>query len=109
MDRFQNFAAVTISYVRGDTQIDGISATVGRTPYDVVEGDVMVSHESRDYIVNRADLVDGATQLIPINGDRIIEADGRIYEVSMPKRFNIFESMGPDGKVLKIHTIGKKS
>jgi len=108
MGKFQKSAAVIVSYSRGAMIITGILATVGRTPFDVVQGDVMIAHESRDYMIARADLVSGGTPMIPMNGDRITEADGRIYEVSIPKPYNVYESMGPDSTVFKIHTIGPK-
>lgn len=109
MDTFKNFCGITITYKRGTTSITGILAAVGRTPYDVVQDDVMISHESRDYLIDKADLVYGGAQWTPQSGDSIIEADGRIYEVAMPKQFNVFESMGPAGNVFKIHTIGSKT
>ena len=110
MSRFNLCASVMISYNRGGIVIDWIMATVGRTPFDVVDGPVMIAHESRDYIIAKADLVtaDGE-QLTPASGDRITEADGRVYEVSVPKPFNVYESMGPGGSVFKLHTIGPVS
>lgn len=109
MARFKDYAGVTITYVNGNQQIAGIVATVGRTPFEVLDGPVMVAHESRDYLIDKADLVtDEGEQWIPVGGHRIVEADGRVYEVAMPKPFNVYESIGPTGTVLKIHTIGPK-
>ena len=107
MSRFQGSAAVTITYAHGNIAIARIPATVGRTLFEVMDGPVMIAHESRDYIMQKSDLVtaDGE-QLIPASGDRITEADGRIYSVSVPKPFNVYESMGPGGTVFKIHTVG---
>jgi hypothetical protein len=109
METFQGFCGIVITYSRGSTELAGIEATVGRTPYEVVIDDVMISHESRDYFINKSDLISGGTQWKPQSGDRITEVDGRIYEVSMPKHMNVYESMGPEGRVFKIHTIGPKS
>lgn len=103
MSRLLGYASVTITYSRGANSITNITATVGRTPYDVVQGEVMIAHESRDYMIDKCAIA----PWIPANGDRITEEDGRVYEVSMPKPFNVYESIGPEGLVLKIHTIGK--
>jgi hypothetical protein len=110
MSRFKLCAAVIVEYADGGISIKGIPATVGRRLFDVVDGPVMIAHESRTYFIEKVYLVtaDGE-QLIPRSGVRITEADGRVYEVSVPKPFNVYESMGPGGSVFKIHTIGPVS
>ena len=105
---FQQNAAVIVSYTRGGSTLVGINATVGRTPFEVVEGSVMITRESRDYIIARTDLAIDGDMFAPASGDRITEADGRVYEVAAPRGFNVYESIGPDGTVLKIHTVGPK-
>ena len=109
IDRFKHFNGVTVTYIRGGIQIGNLVGSVGRTMYDVLDGDVMIAHEMRDYIIEKSDLLISSTQIIPQSGDRIVESDGRIYEVSCPKGMNLYESFGPDGTVFKIHTVGKKS
>jgi hypothetical protein len=106
MEKFQRSAAVVITYTRGSTVIADVKATVGRTPFEVVDGGVLIAHESRDYLIDKADLVSGGTQLTPATGDKITEADGRAYLASIPKPLNVYESMGPDGTAFKVHTVG---
>jgi hypothetical protein len=108
MATFKVNAAVVISYARGATAVAGISAAVGRTPFEVVQGEAMIVHESRDYMIDTDDLIVAGVQWYPASGDLITEADGRIYEVSVPRPYNVYESMGPDGTVFKVHTIGPK-
>jgi hypothetical protein len=101
---FQQAAAVTITYTQGSITLAGISATVGRTPFEVSDGISTIAYESRDYIVAKADLVDESeNQLTPASGDRIAD-NGGVYEVSVPKPLNVFERIGPTGSILKIHT-----
>jgi hypothetical protein len=103
MSKFVQAAAVVITYTHGATVITGLSATVGRTPFEISDGAVMIAYESRDYLIAKADLVYAGAQLTPASGDRITDG-GRVYEVSIPKPLNVFESIGPDGTVFKIHT-----
>ena len=104
MSRFKLAAAVTVTYMQGSTVITGLVATVGRTPFDISDGQVIIAYESRDYLIAKADLVDAdANQVTPASGD-IITDGGRDYEVSIPKPMNVFESIGPNGSVFKIHT-----
>ena len=104
MEQFQQFASVAIVYSRGSTRLPSIQATPGRTFYDVEMGGVLVAVETRDYTMAAVDL----GGLTPASGDRITEEDGTVYEVSCPKGFNVFERMGPNRTIFKIHTIGPK-
>ena len=106
---FKTEAAVTVSYARGAEIIAGLSAAVGKTAFNIMQGEVMITVEVRDYMFDKADLVMNGAALAPASGDRITEADGRIFEVSAPKPFNVYENLGPDGAAVKIHTTGPKS
>ena len=99
-------ASILVAYTQGATTLTDVLATVGRTPFEVMDGEVMIAYESRDYIIRAADLAVGGTRIIPASGDTITEADGKVYEVSVPKPLNVYESFGPTGTVLKIHTKG---
>lgn len=103
MARFQGNAAIVVSYARGATTISGISATAGRTPFQLSDGNVVIAYESRDYIINSSDI---ASLGNPASGDIVTEANGRTYEVSIPKPLAVYESIGPAGTVFKIHTKG---
>ncbi len=98
--RFDSHASMVVSYSRGSTVLADIPATTGRTPFNVEEAGVLVAYESRDYMISAADL----EGLIPASGDLITEANGNVYVVAVPKPFNVYESIGPDGTVFKIHT-----
>ena len=104
--RFGGYTAVpSITYTRGNDSVIILDATVGRTPFQIVDGDVMIAYESRDYIVPAASLsFDGGTTLVRPAGGDLISDGGRTYEVAVPKPLNVFESIGPGGSVLKIHT-----
>ena len=103
MDRLQEYASVTITYMRGPNVIaSGIRATVGRTPFEVQDGEIWTAFESRDYLLAKEDI-----GVEPASADIIIEeSNGRKYEVSVPKPLFVFESIGPHGSVYKIHTKG---
>ena len=102
---FASIAAVTVTYARGNYTVT-LTATVGRTPYQIEDGGVLTAYESRDYIVKAEDLVLNGAVTLPQSADTVTEADGGIFEVSVPKGLNVFESIGPDSTVLKIHTKG---
>lgn len=77
----------TVTYQRGVASVE-LSATIGRTPFEVDRGDGMsIQIESRDYIVNTADLILSGSETLPLPGDRILEIDGDkqfTYEVAPP-------------------------
>lgn len=63
-----------IIYARGAVSVD-LTAGRGRSSFDVLQGDVLVHLESRDFLIEAAELVlDGALTL-PVRGDRITETD----------------------------------
>jgi hypothetical protein len=105
LEKFQDNAAVSITYVRGEnTLATGIRATVGRTPYEVIEGVIVTAVETRDYLLAKVDI---GTE--PIGGDIIIEEEsGQKYQVSVPKPNYVYEAIGPNGNVYRIHTVGIK-
>jgi len=103
---FAAHASVVISYTRGEDTTADLNATIGRTPFEVVEGEVMSVFESRDFILSAASLIVGGSVVLPQAGDVITEAGGTQYMVSAPKPFNCYERFGPAGSVLKIHTKG---
>jgi len=108
MATFQQSASVLITYSDGSVSIPGVKATVSRSPFMVEAGGVMIAHESRDYLVEKTDLIANGSQLTPRSGARITEPDGRVYEVAIPKPYNVYENIGPASNVFKIHTIGPK-
>ena len=104
METFQQHTSVVIAYSAGAQVLPSIRATPGRTYFEVEQGGVMVAVETRSYVLAAADL----GGLVPASGHRITEEDGTVYEVACPRGFNVFERMGPNRTMLKIHTIGPK-
>jgi len=87
-DQQKAHVAQMVTYSRGGQQLS-ISATIGRTEFDVDPGDGFgVRVEARDYLIHAADLVLGGVTVKPQRGDRIREtrADGdtAVYEVMSP-------------------------
>ncbi|MFA7195792.1 MAG: hypothetical protein WC210_08765 [Candidatus Neomarinimicrobiota bacterium] len=103
-----NFAAnasVAVTYSRGADSVE-LEPTIGRTPYSILDGEVSVEYESRDYIVASSLLVLDGETVLPQRGDQITEASGDIYEVMALDGEHCFRRMGPSGEVLRIHTKG---
>ena len=98
MGRFKTCASVLITYAQASTTLTGIAATPGRTPYEIIDGGVVVPYESHDFTIAVADM----GGLTPKSGDTITDANGRKYIVSMPGKMNVYESFA--GIAFKIHT-----
>jgi hypothetical protein len=103
---FADNAGMTITYAQGNVSVT-LTATVGRTPFQVLDGEVMIAYESRDFIVQAADFVNSqGTPIVPASGDTVTDVSGKVYVVAAPKPLNVYESIGQDGTVLSIHTKG---
>ncbi len=98
MGNFQGHASVVVSYKQDTTSIHGIAATPDRTPFEIMEGNVVVPYESHDFIIAVADL----QGFKPTSGDTITDAAGRKFIVSMPGKMNVYESF--QGIAYKIRT-----
>ena len=100
MGRLQTCASVIVSITtsQGLPVASIISATPGRTPYEILDGGVVVPYESHDFTI-AVSLMGGA---IPTSGWVITDAAGRRYVVSMPGKMNVYESF--QGIAYKIHT-----
>jgi hypothetical protein len=95
---FNACASITVTYAQGFTTLTGISATQGRTPYEILDGGVVVPYESHDFIIAVADLAG----LTPKSNDTITDSSDRRFIVSMPGKMNVYESFA--GIAYKIHT-----
>ncbi len=102
-DRFMDFASETVSYTRGALSV-AVQATRGRTPFERLDGGVVVAFESADFIIKWSLLTfDGSAVVIPRAGDRITDANGKVFEVNVPDNSAVYESIGGN-LVVKIHT-----
>lgn len=110
------FAASPITYRRGALSV-ALSATVGRTVFEVDGGNGMVEHyEARDYLVRAQDLVLGGVVTLPERGDVLEEVAGAktfTYEVMVPKTLSSggvgqlephWRYSDPHRQTLRIHT-----
>jgi hypothetical protein len=106
-DRRSQFAASTVEYLRG-SQTASVSATIGKTTFDVGDGyGVLVRSESRDFLILAADLVLAGSPILPARGDRIQETDGAatfVYEVTAPGKEPCWRWSDAFHKTLRIHT-----
>ena len=96
-------AIVYSRVIAGQTVSVSLTATVGRTPFEVQDGNAWIAYESRDFIVEAAKLILNGAVTLPQAGDKITDSTGD-YGVTVPKPLYLYESIGPDGTVLKIHT-----
>jgi hypothetical protein len=100
-------ASRPVVYQRGAESV-ALSATVGRSVFQVVAADGLVEQvERRDYLIRAADLVLGGAVVVPEVGDRIRETIGarvEVYEVMGAGQEKHFRPSDPDGLTLRIHT-----
>ena len=100
-------ASRPVVYQRGAESV-ALSATVGRSVFQVVTADGLVEQvERRDYLIRAADLVLGGAVVVPEVGDRIRETIGarvEVYEVMGAGQEKHFRKSDPDGLTLRIHT-----
>lgn len=82
--RLQNAAGETVTYERG-LDSASLTAVIGRTEWDSIEGEGLVTRiESEDFLIEAADLVLAGEQTEPQRGDRIKRTIGgttHVFEV----------------------------
>lgn len=109
-DMVQLAAAASVTYARGVTTAT-VTAVVGRTVFaSNVEGGARVEFGDRDYLITVADLVAAnAAWTEPAIGDRITDADGKIFEVVTPDTGEpAWRYSDPQHTVWRIHTKRQK-
>jgi hypothetical protein len=106
-DQLKTHASVDVQYERGAQQV-AVKATIGRTEFELDDGSgVVVRIQSRDYLIQAADLVLGGIPSLPVAGDRIRETQGAttfVYEVMAPGNEPHYRFSDPFRKLLRIHT-----
>jgi hypothetical protein len=99
--------SVDVLYRRGAEQV-AVKATIGKTEFELDDGSgVVVRIQSRDYLIQSADLVLGGVPSLPVAGDRIRETHGAttfVYEVNAPSNEPHYRFSDPFRKLLRIHT-----
>ena len=96
-----------VSYHRGVASVE-LGATVGRSEFEQVDDYGLVQRiESRDYLVQAADLVLNTQRTLPHAGDKIRETQGAqtfVYEVMAPGNEPPYRYSDPQRHALRIHT-----
>lgn len=95
---FKTSASILVTYTQDSTVITDVSATEFRTPYEILDGGVLITYESQDFAIMVADL----PGITPKSGDKITDANGRNFIVSMPGKMNVYEIF--QGIEYKIHS-----
>jgi len=106
-DQLKTHASTEVIYQRGANQV-AVQATIGKTEFEIDDGSGVIQRfQSRDYLIQTADLQLGGHTTLPVAGDRIRETVGDqtfVYEVLAPGNEPHFRYSDPFRKVLRIHT-----
>lgn len=96
-----------VTYQRGADTAE-VSATIGRTVFELDNGFGLEKVETRDYLVPVEQLVLAGQPTLPARGDRILESDGTqtfVYEVMSPARDKPpWRYSDPFRQAFRIHT-----
>ena len=102
-ERLHAHASRQVTYSRGSDSVT-LSATIGKTLFEVDRGGGVVEHsESRDFLVRAAELVLSGAPVLPQRGDRITDG-GLVYEVMAPGSEPHYRFADPYRTMLRIHT-----
>lgn len=99
--QLQSYASISITYRRGASSVDGISAIPGSSILRVTDSEVeRVIHTDRDYFFAEADLPYG----MPVKGDRIVDEDGYTYEILPIDGSHVWKQEDQYGRLIQVHT-----
>jgi len=107
-DQLKTHASRQVVYQRGAKQL-AVQATIGRTllKLDDGYGGIRMEWTDRDFLIQAADLVLGATMITPERGDLIKDTVGAIvstYEVAAYGGEPPWRQSDPFGVLFRIHT-----
>ena len=106
-DQLKAHGSVEVTYQRDAAQV-AVRATIGKTEFEIDDGSGLIQRfQSRDYLIQTADLQLGGQATLPVAGDRVRETVGDqtfVYEVLAPGNEPHFRYSDPFRKVLRIHT-----
>ncbi len=106
-DQLKTYASTEVVYQRGANQV-AVQATIGKTEFEVDDGAGIIQRvQSRDYLIQAADLQLAGLVTLPRAGDRIRESVGEktfVYEVLAPGNEPPYRYSDPFRKLLRIHT-----
>jgi hypothetical protein len=106
--RMKNHASSTVTYIRGELSV-AVEATHGRTEFGLSEEQpVWQSWQSRDFIIDRADMLFDGVPFTPMRGDVIEESDGvgsvYRYEVMAPPGSDVWRFSDSYKNRIRVHT-----
>jgi hypothetical protein len=106
-DQLKTHASTEVVYQRGADQV-AVQATIGKTEFEIDDGAGIIQRvQSRDYLIQAADLQLAGLVTLPQAGDRIRERVGEktfVYEVLAPGNQPHFRYSDPFRNLLRIHT-----
>jgi hypothetical protein len=106
-DQLKAHGSSEVTYQRGADQV-AVQATIGKTEFEIDDGSGLIQRfQSRDYLIQTADLQLGGQATLPVAGDRIRETVGDqtfVYEVLAPGNEPHFRYSDPFRRLLRIHT-----
>jgi hypothetical protein len=106
-DQLKTHASTEVVYQRGANQV-AVQATIGKTEFEIDDGTGIIQRvQSRDYLIQAADLQLAGLVTLPRAGDRIRERVAEqtfVYEVLAPGNEPPYRYSDPFRKLLRIHT-----
>lgn len=97
-------AGGTIVYSRGANSVS-LSATYGRSEFTSErDGVVTVDINDRDFMFEVDDLILGGVDSLPVRGDRIADAEGRLFEVLALAGAQVYRACDAEGTRIRVHT-----
>jgi hypothetical protein len=106
-DQLKAHASKSVTYQRGAAAVT-VPATIGRTQFEqTTDEGIVEKFESRDFLIQTADLVLSGSPTVPQRGDRIVESLGTAtltYEVLPNLNLPAFRYSDAYRKLLRVHT-----
>jgi hypothetical protein len=106
-DQLKAHASHSVTYIRGTEQV-AVQATIGKTEFEIDdESGIIIRSQSRDFLIQAADLQLGSVESLPVAGDLIRDTQGSntfVYEVMAPGNEPPYRYSDPFRKLLRVHT-----
>ena len=106
-DQIDHYAASSVLYRRGSLTVP-VQAAKGRTTFELTDtSGILITIESRDFLISAASLLLDDMPILPEVGDRIIESVGgklHAYDVSNFGTEQPYRFCDPYRHKLRIHT-----
>jgi hypothetical protein len=107
IDQLKVHASKPVTYQRGAASVT-VQATIGRTEFEqTTDEGIVEKFESRDFLIQAADLVLAGGPTVPQRGDRIVESLGTAtltYEVLPNLNLPAYRYSDSYRKLFRVHT-----